>query len=178
MAGLTHEQARRRLHAAADKCLKPGDRPALDAHLAECRSCRAYAADLHWLNGAIARALRSRWPWRRSPADLAARVRNRVRTEAERRLFLGFAQAVARVGSLAVMAAFVVGLLQGTLIRLPTDGAPSTLTASALTSGYRYNLPQYELASDSEQAAFPAGMFGEADSTTDVPPNQMIVSQY
>ncbi len=82
MTGLTHDQARRNLHAAADKCLNPKERTALEAHLAECAPCRAYADEISWLNAAIARALRGRWAvWRCAgcPTGTAPRPRSWAR---------------------------------------------------------------------------------------------------
>lgn len=178
MTGLTHDQARRNLHAAADKCLNPKDRTALEAHLAECAPCRAYADEISWLNAAIARALRGRWAPHRYPIDMIARVRNRMRLDAERMLLLGFAHAFVRLGSLVVMAAFIVGLLQAPGVRLSNSGALSTHTSAALAGGHRSNLPAYELVSDNEQALFPASSNAEADTSTDVPSSRMSVTQY
>jgi len=172
MTGLTHDQARRNLHAAADKCLNPKDRAALEAHLAECSSCRAYADEISWLNAAIARALRGRWAPHRYPVDMFARVRNRMRLDAERMLFLGFAHAFVKLGSLVVMATFIVGLLRGPNVRLSNSGALSTQAGAALASGYRNNLPTYELVSENEQALFSASSNAEADTSTDVPSNR------
>ena len=60
MSTLTHVEARQLLHHG-----RPGlankEAAALDAHLAACAECRAYAADLDVLAPALTRALHARW---------------------------------------------------------------------------------------------------------------------
>ncbi len=108
MTRLTHEQARRYLNDAADNCLNPGERTALEAHLTECSACRAYAAELNQLQATLGRALRARW--KAPPINLVARVRRQVKLNTRRRLFLGFANTLVKLGALAAIVGMVAGL--------------------------------------------------------------------
>lgn len=163
MKGLTHEQARRFLHAAADKCLNPGHQAALAAHIADCAACRNYAEELNALHVAIARALRSRWsPPRRpgpSPGDMATRVRHRMWFDAERRLFLACADALVKLGSLAVMAIMVIGLVQGSFLQA---NRTSPLTDSHAANNLINGLPSFELEENSDTSAGIASYSGDS----------------
>ena len=160
MAGLTHEQAKRFLHAAADKHLNPKERVALEAHLADCAMCRAYAAELDWLNVAIARALKSHWAApRRSPIEMSAQVRNRMQLDAGRKFMLNFASVTLKLGSAAVVLALALGVLRGPELRASHTASAYAESGSSL----RNSLPRFELDSDSEQAIFPINYTSETD---------------
>jgi anti-sigma factor RsiW len=154
MTGLTHEQARRYLHAGADNCLSPAQQTALDSHLTDCSACRKYADELGWLHVAIARALHSRWssPPRQapSPVEMVARVRHRMWFDAERRFFLTFANALVRLGSLAVVAIMVIGLVRGNLTHT-TQSSP--VNASQTGGGLINRLPSFELEAENVTSA-------------------------
>jgi Tol biopolymer transport system component len=79
MTPLTHHEARAHLHHGR-RGLDNKSLAALDAHLAECAECRAYAADLDALAPALSRALHARWdavppPRARPTAEEAAASR-------------------------------------------------------------------------------------------------------
>ena len=177
MAGLTHEQAKRFLHAAADKHLNPKERVALEAHLADCAMCRTYAAELDWLNVAIARALKSHWATpRRSPIEMSARVRNRMQLDAGRKFVLSFANVTVKLGSAAVVMALALGVLRGSEMRASNPTSAHAESGSSI----RNNLPRFELDSDSEQAIFPINSASESDLWL-IPynsPNRLDVYQY
>jgi anti-sigma factor RsiW len=181
MTGLTHEQARRCLNAAADKCLSPLHRAALEAHLAECPACRTYAEELNWLHVAIARALRYRWsPPERlapSPVEMAARVRHRMWLDAERKFFLMFANAVVRLGSLAVVAMMVASLVTGNFLQA---NRPAPEIDSHAASGAIIGLPSFELEADNTALAGAASYSssGEPWLLPAFPANRLRVSRY
>src|SRR5688500_13603827 len=60
MTPLTHAEARQRLHDGR-RWLDNKSLAALDAHLAECAECRAYAQHLETFEPALTRALHARW---------------------------------------------------------------------------------------------------------------------
>lgn len=148
MAGLTHQQAKRFTNASTDFGLRPPDQAALDAHLTQCANCRAYAQELTGLNSAIGRALRAKWSApRRSPIDITAKVRQRLRTQAERQLVVGAANVIVRVGSLAVVMVLALGILRGQRV------SQNNLTAANPASNLRSGLPSFELEADYGSAA-------------------------
>lgn len=57
MTPLNHTQARQWIERAADGLLTPAQQKELDAHLKGCAECRAYAAQLQQLEGALRAAL-------------------------------------------------------------------------------------------------------------------------
>ncbi len=66
MNELTHEHARQLLHHHSHE-LSASDRATLDAHLAQCAECRAYAHNLAMLQPVLAQAMRARWDAARPP---------------------------------------------------------------------------------------------------------------
>ncbi len=136
MSGLTHDQTKRFLQADTDKCLNPTDRLAVEAHLAQCAACQAYAQELTRLDQVLRRGLRTHWsaPYR-SPVDVAARVRRQLRTNAERRLFLGVANVLGKLSSLAVGTALVLTLFNGPQVAAPTNELDWSPNAAGLVSG-------------------------------------------
>lgn len=137
MAALTHTQARRCVQAAADGRLSFTDQAALDAHLAGCAECRAYAAELLTLEAAVTRGLRMRWEADVPLADLSLKVRMRLRRDAVRRpLFM-----LAAAAGLAVLILFAVWLGSTFLNRnvepLSTAPFPTAVLAPTPVGGGR-----------------------------------------
>jgi len=157
MTRLTHDQAKRLAHAAADKCLKPKERAALEAHLADCPACRTDVAQLNWLHAAIARALRSRWATpHRSPIEMAARVRNRMQLNTRRKIVAGLAHAMVRFGSLAV----VMTLAFGFVTQWRATDSDST-ASSALAASDRNNALSFEFESDTDTSFYAVSSIGD-----------------
>jgi len=175
MSRLSHEQVKWFLHVSADKRLNPKDRAELETHLAECASCRAYADELHWLNKAIARALRSRWTPKRSRKDFAARVRSRILWDAERQFFLGFARTGVKLGSLVMVAVLAVGMLQS--VMAPSARVKSSANAAMASIQY---LPQFEYSPENESSVLFTSPSAEKDGYPFrfVSPSRMVVTLY
>jgi anti-sigma factor RsiW len=144
MTELTHDQARRYLHAAADGNLSAEGRAALNAHLDACPKCQAYAAEFNWLQSALYRAWQTRWRARHPFADMPARVLSSARRAVERKLFLSFANVFAQAGTILVAAMLVVGIFQGQSLRFDNQAGTSAAGAS-LSTRFGANLPAFEL---------------------------------
>lgn len=83
MISLTHHQIRQHLEAAADTSLDPTARSAVDAHLAGCPACRAYADELARLQQDLTRALYARWE-RHVPGSASAALPRTLLTRSRR----------------------------------------------------------------------------------------------
>ena len=105
MTPLSHEQVRRRLHAAADGRLGSLDQTALDDHLAQCAACRDYAAELDRAIQALVQALRRRWDRHAPPADFAGRAVTRALRPDTRRPVIQWAAPAVLVGLLVALGA-------------------------------------------------------------------------
>jgi hypothetical protein len=62
MAQLSHSQARELIEQASDGLLETSHQRALESHLKTCADCRAFAAELAGLEGALAAAMKAQWP--------------------------------------------------------------------------------------------------------------------
>jgi hypothetical protein len=62
MAQLSHIQARELIEQASDGLLETSHQRALESHLKTCADCRAFAAELAGLEGALAEAMQAQWP--------------------------------------------------------------------------------------------------------------------
>ena len=173
MTGLTHKQAKHLLNSAADKCLDPIDRAVLQGHLGQCPACRAYAAELDWHNGAVSRGLRARWSApRRSPIDMAARVRQRLHTDAKLHLVMGVAQALVKLGSVSM-----VILVAASLLQAPSISRHNPVAGSAASSFS--GLPRFELETDNDNPAITrVKSDDDSGSMPASPANRMHVLQY
>jgi anti-sigma factor RsiW len=150
MTELTHDQARRHLHAAADGNLSAEGRAALNAHLDACPKCQAYAAEFNWLQSALYRAWQTRWRARHSLANMPARVLSSARRAVERKLFLSFANAFAQAGTILVVAMLVVGIFQNQSVRFDSPARASSATGASLSARFEANLPAFELEADGD----------------------------
>ncbi len=151
MIELSHDQVRRQLQAAVDGQSSAESRAALRAHLDVCPKCQAYAAEFNWLHRALYRAWRARWHTRRSLADMSSRVLASARREIQRKLFFGFANAFARVGTLIVVVAFVVGSIQNQNLQPDNSANGSASANDSFTTRFDSKLPAFELESDNVQ---------------------------
>lgn len=74
MRELTHQKAQTLLQAVSDQSLATDERPALEAHLAQCKECGDYANSLANLEANLCRAARARWDAQRPNLNLYAIV--------------------------------------------------------------------------------------------------------
>ncbi len=58
---LSHQQAQKFIHAAADSSLKPSENTALEIHLRECAECRSFAQEFTRMESALRQTMRHRW---------------------------------------------------------------------------------------------------------------------
>jgi len=72
MQPITHQEVRALLQAAADVPLPAAQQAAVDAHLGECRDCRAFAARLEVLQDGLRRVTRLHWDRQPAPLPLQA----------------------------------------------------------------------------------------------------------
>jgi len=80
MTLISHEDARRLMQARADGLLSETERIALEAHLKNCESCQAQAAELQALNEQLSNVLKTRLESNREPSvNLLARVQENNR---------------------------------------------------------------------------------------------------
>lgn len=114
------------LSQSLDEALSPGEGRALSAHLAGCPRCRETERQLAQLS----RALRD-WEDRPAPADLTARVMDRVGRPERPAKAVPFLRrpAVRAWGSLAACALLCAGLLRLSLPAAPEDAAPIAVAA-------------------------------------------------
>lgn len=78
MKPLTHAQTQDLLQLAADGLLQPGQRAQLDAHLAGCPECAAYASELDSLQALISSSLNEHWGQPDMPADAGRRLQEQA----------------------------------------------------------------------------------------------------
>lgn len=106
MKPINHHTARALLQSAADQNLDLSSQALLDAHLAECDTCRDYAQSLSDLQDGLRRVTRQQWNIRNNPLPLRS-IRERARKVAVRRRIEAAAGrlAVVPVLALAVMMA-------------------------------------------------------------------------
>jgi predicted anti-sigma-YlaC factor YlaD len=146
MTGLSHDNAKRLIHAAGDRGLNPAERAALDTHLTDCKSCRAYQTDMGRLDVAISHALRTRWSApRRSSGEISAQIRTRMMRDTERQFLITLASALVKLSSVAVVVVVAAGLLQGHNLG---SGAATPAESVQVVTNVRNGLPAFEFESD------------------------------
>ena len=129
MTGITHEQARRYLNAAADDMLNQQERYLMEEHLRNCEACRAEADNLEALRKSLQESFQAHWDHQNKPAQLLfptiqTRSRNfflRERVTAGVRLLAGSVLALV----LAVGLNYIIAQRQQVSSRLTS---PTTLT--------------------------------------------------
>lgn len=80
MNTMNHDQARQWIEQAADGILGAEQQAALQAHLATCATCQAYAAELANLESALSEALQAHWPGAGMSADAVERLVQEVKS--------------------------------------------------------------------------------------------------
>jgi hypothetical protein len=81
MNTMSHDQARQWIEQAADNILGAEQQAALQAHLATCAACQAYAAELANLESALSEALQAHWPGAGMSADAVDRLVQEVQSQ-------------------------------------------------------------------------------------------------
>src|SRR5690242_5241299 len=97
MADITHLEAHRLLQLAADAALEPGDRLALEPHLAECPECQAYAGSLEATEHILRSSMRRRWDPEKAGLSIEKIKKHTGRT-------MMFKQTAITAGTLAIIA--------------------------------------------------------------------------
>jgi anti-sigma factor RsiW len=108
---LMHEQARRLIHAAADRSLSPGDRSHLRAHLAACPECRAYQAELDQLQSTLVQALRQGSNLHRPSPNIPQQITVRAQRAVRRSRQFKVANRITQLASVLVIALMSVQLI-------------------------------------------------------------------
>ncbi len=184
---LTHAEARLALQVARDGSLAEKDRLALEAHLAACAKCRAYAAGLDALETRLGASLQRRWPEQHlDPAQIAS-ITNHIHNQNRRQSMQTrlskpvFALAWAAVAILLVL---FLNWSIGNLVPSAGPGQPGTPSASptsALTSLPATGQPTASPLPGFPQPPTPGGvrLFPEAQFTFAVPfpeaPQQVVL---
>lgn len=170
MTPLTHADARRDLHHGR-RWLDNKAAAALDAHLAQCAECRAYAADLAALEPALARALHARWDGVQAPRAAPKASEAETRSKPPRRLNPAWGLA----GFAVLLVAVLLGLPYLAGQPLEGTGEPP-VTLGPVATGVA-GLPSPTPRADITRALFVAdvGEFaGEAESTTVQSPPRVV----
>lgn len=107
MVDLPHENARALIQSAADQIIDAEQRRALDAHLAQCNECSAYARSLTSLEVNLRTALHTRWDRRRPTLNL-----NQVLNPSPAKVI---ASSIANLSQAMGRAAVVAGVFLGCL---------------------------------------------------------------
>mgnify|MGYP003336595852 FL=1 len=84
MNTMSHDQARQWIEQAADGLLGAEQENVLEAHLASCAECRAYAAELANLETALSAALQAHWPQFELGPEAVDRLVNDIQSQAPR----------------------------------------------------------------------------------------------
>ena len=72
MTLIAHQQVRALLQAAANKPLPSQEQMIVEAHLAQCNQCRAYAQSLNELEDGLRRVMRQQWNVHNTPLPIRA----------------------------------------------------------------------------------------------------------
>ena len=160
-ASLTHEEARRALHTGR-RWLDNKAAAALDAHLAACAECRAYAGDLSVLEPAVTRALHARWDGVQPPTAPAADTP--ARSPRPRRLNPAFGLA-----AVALFLTVAVALLPTLIFQ------PEVVTTGASTSEAMPGLPTPDLPTPGPRAYLSRSLFAADRGTFSGPPEATLV---
>lgn len=170
MVRLSHPDARRYLHRAADGDLPAEAQAQLQAHLDECAECRAYAEELRALETLLTHALRQRWEHRRPARDLGRPLAQPHRTGWVDRL-LQATRPLMQVSSFMIVFAFIVAMMQAYYrpqIAPTQSPAPESAPATApVTVSTNRLIPAGELVDD-QLARYPDSVV-EAQTQVNVP---------
>jgi peptide/nickel transport system substrate-binding protein len=136
---LNHQQAQEYIQAAADGLLDAAASRELDAHLAECAECRAYAAQVAHLEQQLRRGLQARWPAPRYNRRQVQGTIDKVQSRAERRSWIrhinDLFQAVAWAGLIVALVVTVAWIFRIVMPQLSAGPAvPQILGESGTTA--------------------------------------------
>jgi hypothetical protein len=120
---LNHTQAREWLELAADGLLDAARQSQLDAHLAGCPECQAYAAELAALEGLLGETLQTRWGQPKLPKKFEQELTKKHGGPTAPAGGAPWLPLLGGLGLLALLAALLWG-------RLPAAGSEVTATAT------------------------------------------------
>jgi LysM repeat protein len=135
MTEITHQKARTLLEIAAGQTLLASDQAALDAHLAACPECRAYAGRLAGLEDGLRRILHGKWDGFHPALDLQA-IRNPSPAKLVWYNLFSRTNALAKVAIVAtlLLGYFVIVSLVGIHVPIENTETPTALpTPNSLT---------------------------------------------
>ena len=174
MRPLTHDQARRLVHAAADRSLTARDGRRLEAHLAACPDCRAYQAEIARLQSIVTHALRERWSERKAARRRVDGASAQAAGAIRRGRFFRAANGFTQIASLFVIAVMLVRWAQVWdapasvgRVEAPAAARAARSLPAAPTGRQAAAIPVVEFEPDQEDPAVhepPAGQFDPADT--------------
>jgi hypothetical protein len=130
MAQLSHSQARELIEQASDGLLETSHQRALESHLKGCADCRAFAAELAGLEGALAAAMKAQWPQKglskTAESELVKNVQSGFKPS-------GFSYPFGGLGILLTVVLLILALLAAFQL-LPLDAANADPTMTATPS--------------------------------------------
>jgi LysM repeat protein len=136
MLEITHQKAHALLQVAADQSLGADEKSALDAHLAKCKECSAYARGLASMEVRLRRVLHAQWDMQRPNLDLQAITH----PSQAKLIWNNLISQTHALGKVTIVAALVLGYvvianLFGIRLPISTDETPTTVpTPSELSS--------------------------------------------
>ncbi len=135
MTGISHEQARRYIHALVDGIINDQEQKTLDSHLNICKECRAYAAELNLLDSRIHRAFHERRGDAPGPSEkLVKNVQSQTRTIImTNRIKLGL-RTLAGVTALVIVGILIISVLRQLRNSSNATNAAQTLIPSSQES--------------------------------------------
>ena len=116
---IVHEQARRLIQFNADGMLTAPEKSLLNAHLNECRQCRAFADEIRELERLLLPVMKRQWNLRPIPFSIDGFVSKR-NTEPEARILLATRKSM--ISLMAVI--FIFGIWQFSLSGGPASSLP------------------------------------------------------
>ena len=128
MTEITHQKAHALLQAAADGPLEADEQSILDAHLANCRECSAYAKSLADLEAGLHRAFQAQWDSPRPHLNLQAITH----PSPAKLVWNTFLRQTNTMGRVTIVAALVLGYivianLLGIKLPISSNETPTTV---------------------------------------------------
>lgn len=132
MSEITHQEARALLQRVADQPLEANQKAALEAHLATCPTCNAYADSLASLEANLKNILHRRWDRQQAHLD-----RDRILNSQTSLFGSDFSNLARGAGKVALAAAFLLGFFMiANLVGERSPGPDSKTQAPPPTPGH------------------------------------------
>jgi len=128
MIEITHQKAHTLLQVAVDQPLGTDEKSALEAHLAKCKECSAYASELTNLEVGLRRIMHAQWDTQRPDLSLQA-ITHPSPAKLVWNNFLNQTRALGKVTIVAVVVLgyVVIANLFGIQLPLSADETPTTV---------------------------------------------------